>query len=405
MPDLLETLMSEKRLLQAAVLLVRSLKTINKPDMLEIGAVSDLRSYLVSQETVRTISYVPVPRKVDLLFRHCVMFLWMNCRIIYISNRSGATRDGPHIHLINKPVSDIRIFTRITSPTCSSSPVPKIEFEEDSPFKPSDVKESTPSSPLFHPSRQARFLSELGLKPNESPIDLSDLSLGNNQPLPSEYHVTANNPEGDSFSYMETLIESLAVLGKLGSAMDTISQKLPGEIFSLVENTLDEVEERTEYGRRAPILGLNETMGRTTKGVYIFTSESSAVDSTMPAKSTFLRASSLRLAALESSSKRVEHEILKDLFWTLYSKLDAVAQGLRIIYEVTNRIGSVRIVDLKKPQYLMFLQRRDFKDSSGAKPGSLFSIAEAWTPVQTEVCINDFAYIAIKSASGPDAYI
>jgi exocyst complex component 4 len=51
-PDLLETLMSEKRLLQASVLLVRSLKLINKPDMLEIGAVSDLRSYLVGQETV-----------------------------------------------------------------------------------------------------------------------------------------------------------------------------------------------------------------------------------------------------------------------------------------------------------------------------------------------------------------
>lgn len=45
--------MSEKRLLQAAVLLVRSLKIINKADMLEIGAVSDLRSYLVNQETVR----------------------------------------------------------------------------------------------------------------------------------------------------------------------------------------------------------------------------------------------------------------------------------------------------------------------------------------------------------------
>ena len=44
-PDLLETLMSEKRLLQASILLVRSLKTINNSDMLEIGAVADLRSY------------------------------------------------------------------------------------------------------------------------------------------------------------------------------------------------------------------------------------------------------------------------------------------------------------------------------------------------------------------------
>ena len=42
--------MSEKRLLQASVLLVRSLKIINKQEMLEIGAVADLRSYLSSQE-------------------------------------------------------------------------------------------------------------------------------------------------------------------------------------------------------------------------------------------------------------------------------------------------------------------------------------------------------------------
>jgi exocyst complex component 4 len=49
--------MSEKRLLQAAILLVRSLKIINKPDMLEIGAVSDLRSYLNSQESVRMTSH------------------------------------------------------------------------------------------------------------------------------------------------------------------------------------------------------------------------------------------------------------------------------------------------------------------------------------------------------------
>jgi exocyst complex component 4 len=45
--------MSEKRLLQASVLLVRSLKLINKQDMLEIGAVADLRSYLIGQESVR----------------------------------------------------------------------------------------------------------------------------------------------------------------------------------------------------------------------------------------------------------------------------------------------------------------------------------------------------------------
>jgi hypothetical protein len=50
-------LISEKRLLQAAVLLVRSLKTIKKQDMLDIGAVADLRAYFVGQESVCTIFF------------------------------------------------------------------------------------------------------------------------------------------------------------------------------------------------------------------------------------------------------------------------------------------------------------------------------------------------------------
>lgn len=46
-------MMSEKRLLQAAILLVRSLRMINKGELMEIGALADLRSYLSGQETVR----------------------------------------------------------------------------------------------------------------------------------------------------------------------------------------------------------------------------------------------------------------------------------------------------------------------------------------------------------------
>lgn len=51
-PDRLESLMSDKRFLSAVVLLVRSLKTINKPEMMEIGALTDLRAWLVLQEGV-----------------------------------------------------------------------------------------------------------------------------------------------------------------------------------------------------------------------------------------------------------------------------------------------------------------------------------------------------------------
>jgi hypothetical protein len=65
-PDALETLISEKRLLQASVLLVRSLKMINRQDMTEIGAVVDLRSYLNGQETVRSSVEIRNPLNVQI---------------------------------------------------------------------------------------------------------------------------------------------------------------------------------------------------------------------------------------------------------------------------------------------------------------------------------------------------
>ena len=55
-------------------------------------------------------------------------------------------------------------------------------------------------------------------------------------------------------------------------------------------------------------------------------------------------ATNLRLTALESSTKRLDAEILRDLFWTLYSKLIAVSEGLRVVYDVANRIGSVCVL-------------------------------------------------------------
>ncbi|KAJ7487411.1 exocyst complex component sec8 [Mycena galericulata] len=320
-PDLLETLMSEKRLLQASVLLVRSLKIINKSEMLEIGAVADLRSYLNAQETaLREILN-------DELQSHLYLkSFWCESRWAAYSPNQQA--------------------------------FPKVEFEEETEIKPSVLPTSSPSEENFRQTRLSRFLNDLALRPNDPPHDLNDPSFRNSS---SEILTgrssnftsasTANNPESDSFAYVETLLESFAVLGKLGNALDNIGQRLPSEIFTLVETTLDEVEERAEYGRRGSMFSFTGTV--------------------------LWSASGLRLVALESSAKQVDHEILRDLFWTLYSKLDAVAQSLRVIYEVANRIGS----------------RRDFKDSSGAKPGALFPLAEIWNPVQAEVRTLIYDYL------------
>ena len=51
-PEQLETLIGDKKFLPAAMILVRSLKTINKPEIAEIGAISELRAYFLFQEMV-----------------------------------------------------------------------------------------------------------------------------------------------------------------------------------------------------------------------------------------------------------------------------------------------------------------------------------------------------------------
>jgi exocyst complex component 4 len=156
------------------------------------------------------------------------------------------------------------------------------------------------------------------------------------------------NPESDSFLYIETLLESLAVLGKLGSGLDSVAQRLPVEIYALVEATVDEVGERMEFGKGLSLVVSGAAAGATGRpsSMYVFASvdDFGAEPTTLPVsqKSAVLGPHRLRLASLEASSKASDHEVLKDLFWTLYSKLDAVMQGLRVIYEVANRIGSVR---------------------------------------------------------------
>lgn len=55
LPPSLETLLSEKRFLSAVVLLVRCNKALRKPELLEVGALSDLRAWAIAQEGVRLL--------------------------------------------------------------------------------------------------------------------------------------------------------------------------------------------------------------------------------------------------------------------------------------------------------------------------------------------------------------
>lgn len=204
------------------------------------------------------------------------------------------------------------------------------------------------------PSKQCKifqYLNTLSLRPNEAPYDVNDnaaasasITASSSNSIFGVNNIAASllpsivNPEADSFVYMETLLESLAVLGKLGSALDTIAQRLSGEIFALIEATVDEVEERLEFVKRKSAILLNERL-ENPEGVLLL--GHSTVAQKAGLQNSFSKSASLRLSALESLAMRVDHEILRDFFWTLYSKLIAVSQGFRVVTEVANRIGSV----------------------------------------------------------------
>ena len=105
-------------------------------------------------------------------------------------------------------------------------------------------------------SRFSQYLTNLTQRPAPDPLleyldsDIAHMSTANSRPLSQHLSGSASNgnelanPESDSYGYIEMLLESLFVLGRLGAGLDAVTQKVAGEIHGLVEATLDEVEER-----------------------------------------------------------------------------------------------------------------------------------------------------------------
>lgn len=94
-----------------------------------------------------------------------------------------------------------------------------------------------------------------GMTPSQSVTSGLGIASSSSQPNGLNNHAGLNgldsatsssklNPEQDSFAYIETILESLAYLGKLGHGMDSVLQRAPIEIYNLVEGTVVDVDER-----------------------------------------------------------------------------------------------------------------------------------------------------------------
>ncbi|KAI9818501.1 MAG: hypothetical protein M1827_000560 [Pycnora praestabilis] len=112
----------------------------------------------------------------------------------------------------------------------------------------------------------------------------------------------SGNPEANNFYYIQLIVESLNKIGRLDMAVDRIEQRLPVELFRVVDKTNSEVDQRHSSALR------NNTKN-----------EEGGID-------------------IGFGENDVRKTVIFDLLWTLYSKFEAIAEGHRVLHDVITGI-------------------------------------------------------------------
>ncbi|KAI1283659.1 Sec8 exocyst complex component-specific domain-containing protein [Xylaria sp. FL0933] len=254
-PDQLEARISEKRFLTAVEVLQNALRKLRKLELDDIGALSDLRSYLANQETAL----------MDILIEEL------------------------HEHLYLK------------SPYC---------------------QERWQNLAKNQGAYTQNYGDSAAITPFHVVLDTLDLE----RPVTED---PSKNPEADTSWYIALLAESLNKLGRLEGAVDTLNQRLPVELFSVVNETINDVDQRHPSSLRGG--------SSNNQGLHIYSS-----------RETQMRA-----------------DVIYDLLWTLYGKFEAIAEGHRVFHEA-----------------LRSLARREGVGSSSQLLGSF---KELWNLYQNEI--------------------
>ncbi|GAP89086.1 putative exocyst complex component sec8 [Rosellinia necatrix] len=254
-PDQLEARISEKRFLTAVEVLQNALRKLRKPELDDIGALSDLRGYLANQETAL----------MDILVEEL------------------------HEHLYLK------------SPYC---------------------QERWQALAKNHDAYNQNYSDSATITPFHAVLDGLDLE----HPVAED---PSKNPEADTSWYIALLAESLNKLGRLETAVDTLNQRLPVELFTVVNETINDVDQRHPSSLRG---------GSTnSQGLHIYSS-----------RETQMRA-----------------DVIYDLLWSLYGKFEAIAEGHRVFHEAVKSLAR--------------------REGAGNSPQLLGSFRELWNLYQNEI--------------------
>jgi Xaa-Pro aminopeptidase len=113
---------------------------------------------------------------------------------------------------------------------------------------------------------------------------------------------SSRNPEADPFYYIQLIIEALYKMGHLDTAVDRIEQRLPVELFAVVDKTNGEVDAR--YPNLARGLSSQDRSRN----------------------------------SLPTKIDEQRGHVLSEFLWTLYAKFEAIAEGHRVVHDVITGI-------------------------------------------------------------------
>lgn len=166
-----------------------------------------------------------------------------------------------------------------------------------------------------------------------SPVDDTERAMHHflelydgSKPMPED---TTRNPEADTFYYIQLLVESLNKMDRLDVAVDAIEHRLPVELFTVVERSHMEVEQRHPAITRKAARGPQKKAG------------------------------------VNAGPDAEQRDTLEDLLTTLYAKYEAIAEGHRVLHDVTAAI----------------IKREDIEEASTLNR----SFRELWALLQSEI--------------------
>ena len=356
-PDRLENLLAEKRFLEAVNVLTRGLRTIDKAEIVDVGGTSDLRAYLKNQEhAVLEVLIEELQNHLFLKSPACGV-RWQaytpNQKTMPASELDEKAAEAEQEALANGHGGEADLKASVLSLPGEGSAAQGgalgrflVNLSSRPSFDPNlatDIAETNISTSASTSALTGELVDKEGLPNSKSTeTNIAGMLSGAN-----EGGIGSEDLERNSFLYIEMLLESVARLGKLPHVLDSVAHHMQVEVHQLVDTTIDEVERRNEpSARQAGMRPGSVIATRTSSRLLSFgTSTNSWRESASPGQ---LHASAYGLSPLqmlrrtnaESNASVMDAETLQDLFWTLFSKFDAVLQGHRALYEVASRISS-----------------------------------------------------------------